>query len=64
MDLFIVGSALIIIAQSSKLIGVLCQKNKTAFEGFNEDPDGFVLDICAGIGGACYLMGTVVYQQL
>jgi hypothetical protein len=63
LNLFIGGSALIVIAQTWKLIRTLHQKGKTYKQCYKEDPNGFWNDFGANIGGSLYLGGTFVFQE-
>lgn len=63
MDLFIVGSAFIVVAQTWKLKNVFGQAGKSFKEAYNEDSSGVNVDFFAGIGGLMYFSGTFVFKQ-
>lgn len=63
MDLFIVGSSFIMVAQAWKLIKGLRQARYNFKEWYNEDASGVNVDFFAGIGGLMYFSGTFVFKQ-
>lgn len=63
MDLFIVGSFFIMVAQAWKLIKGLRQARYNYKECYNEDASGVKVDFFAGIGGLMYFSGTFVFKQ-
>lgn len=61
--LFIYGSLVIFFSQLWKCL-------RTAFIGgfkltnITEDFSGFVVDLCAGLGGLCYCIGTLIFESM
>lgn len=61
--IFILGSAVIFTAQSWKLWRVFYNREEKSFKfsHFLEDLPGTVVDLTAGLGGLCYLIGSVIF---
>lgn len=63
LQLFIAGSACIIISQTWKVVRVLMDgyQRKKVCHTIQEDTNGFLIDILSGIGGACYFTGSFLF---
>lgn len=58
--LFIVGSSFIMVSQTWKLLRVIYDgyKHKNVCGEVKADANGFLVDLFAGLGGACYFTGS------
>lgn len=60
---FIIGSSVIVLAQTWKIVRTLFMNEKPYWRNYFEDPSGFYVDLYAGLGALMYLIGTVVMNK-
>lgn len=60
---FIIGSSVIVFAQTWKIIRSLFFNDKPYWRNFFDDESGFYVDLYAGLGALMYLVGTVVLNK-